>query len=879
MLNLKGQVFVLQNYKLELFHDFDEEFNNESEFYVNEFPNILIHSDNKIIVKNFLTHQTIDSVDIGKIMTLRGAYLDKNNLFYAKKHNLNGEFLLDIYKRNINSYTNELIYTTKAEKFNLFKFLKLNNSIVAVSIIDNQYVVFNCEGNRTKEIYRADTETKIFDVRSVYLENNNLLVFHNNGTKQFEIKQDTVIAANLFNYKNISFKLLDKNKNYWTILNNRQVIVSNTTVGKQNNFKIIEESALYSLMTKNNQGIYVLTNKGNLYYHNFWGEIKNVGKMDVNPIYWNSDSTKILMKDFDKLFDTEKESIAVYNSSLFKDIAYLNNQFSVKTYSHKGFIEPLNQFKTVNNLPYKNLSITNGQMNLRLKRASEVEIDTDDNIWIQYTDGLFIHKKDGDVKEVKYNNKPILGSCLQKFNKGICIKNDQKTLYLEVNKVSVLHHLDKQNDNYKIIDSTLFIWNGSHLSINNLKEKTELKFTKYDGLSDCKIIDLFIRDNQLIIVNEKGYQQIKMPFGKLKSTPPILYLDSVLIDGKKQNILNKTFNFFTVNSEIILYLNALSIKSQNDHFIEYKLNNSVWKKLDPKLNTIELSSLRSGNHTLNIRVHDVDGLYSDILVKYIYVPQPWYKSLYFIITASLFLVLLTFFIAKKRIKAIEKKNAEALKKEALKRELIEQKFIAFRAQINPHFIFNALNTAQYLFTSKNKIYASEYVNDFAELLRDYLHESESEFISLDKEIELLKRYLKIESYRFDGEFKYEINTEKVNESLSNIFVPVMLLQPYVENAIKHGVNSIKGEKLIQLNFTQEKDRLIVNIIDNGIGFSANTDVNKKHKSFATDALKKRFLAYKKLKGYDIRVEIYSNENDSKGTRVEVSFPIITAEFI
>ena len=162
--------------------------------------------------------------------------------------------------------------------------------------------------------------------------------------------------------------------------------------------------------------------------------------------------------------------------------------------------------------------------------------------------------------------------------------------------------------------------------------------------------------------------------------------------------------------------------------------------------------------------------------------------------------------------------------------------------MNPHFFYNALNTIQaYIFTNE-KQKANAYLAKFSKLTRNVLEMSEKETISLNEEIEALKLYLELEKMRFSDQFNFDIVLENSLDK-ENIEFPPMLIQPYVENAIKHGLLHKKGEKELMITFRKEQNLLIVLIDDNGIGRKRSKELNRikseKHQSFSSDANEKR----------------------------------------
>ncbi len=229
----------------------------------------------------------------------------------------------------------------------------------------------------------------------------------------------------------------------------------------------------------------------------------------------------------------------------------------------------------------------------------------------------------------------------------------------------------------------------------------------------------------------------------------------------------------------------------------------------------------------------------------------------------------------------EKKEREA---EKLKLEATKLQLKALRAQMNPHFMFNALNSIQHYITSNEVTLAAKYLSKFARLMRRSLEYSEQEIISLEQEIEFLKDYLEVNAkLRFGDRLDYQVSVD--DEIEEDIFgVPTMIIQPYVENSIEHGLRP-RENGLIKILFELEDDDTVVCIIqDNGVGrkrareLQSKSESYKKHKSMGTAITEKRLEILNVDNADRDFVRIIDLEDpetgDALGTRVEVRIPII-----
>jgi two-component system LytT family sensor kinase len=263
------------------------------------------------------------------------------------------------------------------------------------------------------------------------------------------------------------------------------------------------------------------------------------------------------------------------------------------------------------------------------------------------------------------------------------------------------------------------------------------------------------------------------------------------------------------------------------------------------------------------------------------------KFLLFGLITLLFLsIILSYFIynrlkIKKQNELLKLKLEELEKRSKIELQKNEAILTALKSQMNPHFIFNALNSIQELFMIGDKKIANEQMGNFAQLTRKILDLSGKQRIYLAEEIEILTMYLELESMRFENNFSYKIHlSETIDED--DIQLPPMLIQPYVENSMKHGLLHKNGQKKLDIYFQINEIETILTCIidDNGIGRNASAEINKKrpksHISFSTSATEKRLQLLNQGKQENIAVVFEDKVDENKnalGTKVSIQIPI------
>lgn len=211
--------------------------------------------------------------------------------------------------------------------------------------------------------------------------------------------------------------------------------------------------------------------------------------------------------------------------------------------------------------------------------------------------------------------------------------------------------------------------------------------------------------------------------------------------------------------------------------------------------------------------------------------------------------------------------------ERQEKDLSKHQLTALRSQMNPHFIFNALNSIQDLILKENVEQSYTCITKFADLVRMTMNHANQEFIPIEDEFSSLTLYLELEALRFKNDIEIEFETNHID----HISIPPLLIQPVIENAIKHGLFHKKGLKRLQIHFSL-KEVLVCRISDNGVGRKRSKEIQerraKSHRSFAVESIHDRLKLLKRLYGNDLGVTYIDleNEDDSSGTVVILSVP-------
>jgi sensor histidine kinase YesM len=243
--------------------------------------------------------------------------------------------------------------------------------------------------------------------------------------------------------------------------------------------------------------------------------------------------------------------------------------------------------------------------------------------------------------------------------------------------------------------------------------------------------------------------------------------------------------------------------------------------------------------------------------------------LYILLTA-----LIVVFFFKRRIKQIQRKNQQQKNMQQLERK-------ALQAQMNPHFIFNSLNSIQSFLLYEENEKAERFLLKFAQLIRQTLNNSRVSYITIEAEIDTLRKYLELEQMRFKDKFTFSISVQLQPDQML-LGIPPMLIQPFVENAVLHGFKSMQSGGEITVSFASlSANRLMCVIQDNGIGREEAGKHKKKttHPSFGTKITAERLFAYQQKNRDEFKIEIIDLKENGHpaGTKVIMWIPVVSAE--
>ena len=424
------------------------------------------------------------------------------------------------------------------------------------------------------------------------------------------------------------------------------------------------------------------------------------------------------------------------------------------------------------------------------------------------------------------------------------------------NETYSIHHFGKQRG-YIDFESMVSQLNDNTIFAASSNLLTEIEIHKI--LSN-------LHKKSKVYLTEVKYNNRVLPFSKNR-IPLNFKSDTTLEFPFKDNSFNFSFD-------------AIHYSNSNNTRFSCKLEgyDDEWTPKS-KEKSLSYANLPIGTYTLKVRsFSSFSSTYQETELLKIRIQKPIWYNWWFILPLAIlgagFLGLVLYAFSA-YIKHRERRRSE------IKERIIEYETKALRAQMNPHFIFNAINSIQNYMLDNDLDAALGYLSDFAKLIRITLDNVSRKRVSLEEELNYLNYYLRLEKMRFDNKFHAEINIDNEIEK-ANIYLPPMIIQPFLENAIKHGIMHKQEPGKIIIRFFIQNQRLVCEVTDNGIGRKKSREIYRSqktgHKSKGTYITNERIAMLNQMQGrnlYSIQVEdLYDAYNLAQGTRVRIEMPLV-----
>jgi ligand-binding sensor domain-containing protein len=484
------------------------------------------------------------------------------------------------------------------------------------------------------------------------------------------------------------------------------------------------------------------------------------------------------------------------------------------------------------------------------KTLNDFAIDENNVLWIASSAGLIMAPNSGTELQTEFFPRP----------------NERQGLF--INRVKT------RGNKYLWLSSSHGI-----LLFNKTSGTIEKNLTPADGLIDFDVIELFQdKKGRLFNKGRDGDFNIISAHAFTSAPPPPVVLTGVrifnqgyLVPGKAITDLKEIKIDYRQNN-LQFEFAALDYTNPSKQQFAYRLEgfSRDWIYTDHAFAVY--NNLKGGKYTFHVRASNGDGVWNNegISVQLTVIPPFWTRSwfIFLLFTAG---ALTLFLFVRRHIRNIRKEAR-------LKQMRAEAEMTALRAQMNPHFIFNCMNTIDAYILKNNQEEASDILQKFSRLIRQVLENSGNDTIFIFDEIETLRLYIELEECILENRFTHSL---RIDPAISDkpYRIPAMIIQPFVENAILHGLRHKSGKDgHLQLQLRLEGSRVICEVVDNGIGRKAaaliNSQRTKPRQSLGMEMTQKRISTFNTLHHEKIEVKITDIDSGSEtGTRVLINFPV------
>ena len=490
----------------------------------------------------------------------------------------------------------------------------------------------------------------------------------------------------------------------------------------------------------------------------------------------------------------------------------------------------------------------------------------------------FFEYENGQSRELFHENQKLYPSDFAWQGDTLWISTATNGLFLFVNDKCIQHIQHGKSlpgttlrKLYRYQNKMLIATNVGIVSMD-LDTKESIVFNASDGLRQKEINAMEVIDGVLYVGTPQGLIRFPLSMDTQNDEIPNIAITEVKVNNEAFFYKKNPYLPYNRNNLTIAFKTAL-MRSRGDFYYEYRLIglDDTWKKTNAINSEVDYNTLPSGKFRFEVRSANEDGVRSKIASIDFIILAPVWERWWFILLAFLLVSGLIYWLMQRRIRNIQHQAN-------VQNELKSSQLTAIKAQMNPHFLYNALNSIQDLILQKDIRNASRYLSKFSLLMRQVLEVSSDMSVSMMRELEILQLYLDLEKLRFGDEFEYQLNLPK-GQSLEAIQIPSMIIQPFVENAIKHGLlHKTNGQKQLSIDF-QIKDIVICTITDNGVGRAHSAKIKARRGlqpvSFATSATQRRLdilnQTHSEKIGFEI-IDLYEKEN-AIGTKVILTIPI------
>lgn len=870
--NFFGQIFTVSDDSLSIFADVKENVRTHPEYTIDKKNNIWIGMPNGILKIN----------EDGS-----REYLFKDSLVVLEmESSQNGDIYVIGQRGNVwkisesgSKQYSKIKISTPELSFanNMFAFRKQKDRLflLASKNVGHSHMICEIKDTEIRTIAKLDGSSFAEYIYTVAYINNTIWVGTSSGA--YLLNENGTIKGRLFPKDKISDIFQDREGMLWFstlqsgifVIPHLELNVLNTTNSElsDNNITALRSIGRDFLLagtytgdickfTPNTGSLIKLPKKANELYRN------------VTTIIPYNENTILAGRGVFSVIDLKKNTEDRYPSSYIRDMAMVEDSIVIASTLSIG---------SITDLPVLIKEKKYTQRIIKPASGKRVSYDTAGNtLWVTLNEGL-AYQTDEKFIPFLINGRPLFCNTLYSDKNGLWAGTVADGVY-NISERKPKLHLTTENgirgNNIKCITSyndTLYIATDECINIR-MPDGSFVYIKHADGINAKEINAISVDGENIYIGTLRGLFYMPVSTDFRNNIKPNITISSVITDGVKHSSSEKIRLNYN-NKDILINFSAVALKSRGRFQYRYRILGSKdnWETQPANINYVRLNHLPAGNFTFEIMAVNEDDVRSSVATVTFQIAAPFWQKWWFYLAIVGIAVLLVALLFLARINRIKKK-AE------IRNQLTNSQLTALKAQMNPHFMYNTLNSIQDLVLQNDIKNSNYYLSRYSSLMRKILDTSESNEIELAEEADTLKLYLELEQLRFGSDFTFDIEIDSSVDP-HNTHIPSMIIQPFVENAIKHGLLHKKGKKVLSIAFKTENGVLNCYITDNGIGRDRSAEIKKRspqhHRSFATRATEKRLLLINDNREKKIILTITDLQENgmASGTSVLLQIPL------
>lgn len=890
------------------------------ESWDNNFDNLLHDEEGKLWVKNFANQifkeengvlKVIPSIQriIQPLGGLKGFTVLNDNL-YATLENTFLQIALD-------SFLPSYIWKSADEKDGFFSLQKFNNQL----FFNGSQSIYDEKGNTLIE---SQTNTRILEF--IFFQNNfyglnrslageiinlstkqtidqsnlpkgtylyffktagkDLFLCTSKGLFTIDIQKNKVSNA-LLKAKRISDVIEDREGNLWiSSLDDGLFFVSQAPLftTELKNFGSPQRTNILSLAQTDDRHLLAGDNKGQIFRINKSGTItkkyQSELENEVEFIHFDKEKQHVYYTQGHFEYPSGQKKQEVYFSK--KLTPDDKGNFLVATSNGSGLLAQ--NFKNKPSIDFKgefeitNFSILEAPFLVLFEKRTKTAFfsKTYQKYYLGTSEGLKVIDKNGTISTIQIQDgEPLIVNSITEDDQGTLWIGTQQKGLISLKGDRIQEIIPILDDNIIVPVKKLFFENerifligGNQLYEYRIQSQKLLILSISSIFKGINLNDLMMWNNQLWLASSEGLLWTDLT-QENRVQKPLIYLRGISLNDKPISLASD-LPYGIQNLEF--QFDVLHFSSMGSYNLQFRTNsNQDWQTLGKSQSAIVFAGLNSGKHLLEVRAVSGDKVSENLSIPFS-VSTPFWKTWWFILVGLGCLGISIFWY-------LHNYRKKVTEKEAFTSKLLQSQLTALRSQMNPHFLFNVVNAVQGLIFANKKEDASHYLGQFSDLMRKVLQQSDKQFVRLEEEIHLIDLYISLEKRRFEEEFEYILDVDHQLEKHS-IQIPSLIIQPFVENAVKHGLLHQTGNKKLNIRFEldSQKNRVIVTIEDNGIGRGAAQVINAKranHQAFATKAINNRMdllnQSFKEPISYEVQ-DLINEAGIGTGTLITISLP-------